>query len=108
MLKPKVRPRRRALQGPGGDGGRARLCGGGAMHGLAVGPPEGGTGVGGLFAGGDGGDAAAAGLVLALVDPEVFFALGAVGGAAERDVGGDVMGGEIGRVALEEFAGGDD
>ena len=44
---------------------------------MAGGAPEGGAGAGGLFAAFDRGAAFAAGFVVAFVDPEIFFAVGA-------------------------------
>ena len=49
---------------------------------MAGGAPEGGAGAGGLFAAFDAGATFAAGFAAAFVDPEIFFAVGAAGGAA--------------------------
>jgi len=76
--------------------------------GLAGGAPEGGACAGGLFAAFDAGAAFAAGFVVAFVDPEIFFAVGAAGGAAEAGVGDDLVAGIVGDVGLEIFAGGPD
>lgn len=75
---------------------------------LAGGAPEGGAGAGGLFAALDWGAASAAGFVVAFVDPEIFFALGAAGSAAESGVGDDLIAGVVGDVGLEVFASGPD
>jgi hypothetical protein len=47
----------------------------------------------------------AAGFAVAFVDPEIFFAVGAAGGAAESSVGDDLVAGIVGDVGLEIFAG---
>ena len=75
---------------------------------MAGGAPEGGAGAGGLFAAGDRGAAFAAGFAVAFVDPEIFFAVGAAGGAAESGVGDDLVAGIISDVGLEIFARGAD
>ena len=61
-----------------------------------------------MFAAFDAGAAFAAGFVVAFVDPEIFFAVGAAGGAAESGVGDDLVAGVVGDVGLEIFAGGAD
>ena len=61
-----------------------------------------------MFAALDGGAAAAARFAIAFVDPEIFFAVGAAGGAAEAGVGDDLVAGIVGDVGLEIFAGGPD
>ena len=57
--------------------------------------------LGGLFAAGDRGGAFAAGFAVAFVGPEIFFAVGAAGGAAESGVGDDLVAGIISDVGLE-------
>ena len=61
-----------------------------------------------MFAAGDGGGAFAAGFARAFVDPEIFFAVGTAGGAAESCVGDDLVAGIVGDVGLEIFARGSD
>lgn len=75
---------------------------------LAGGAPESGAGAGGLFAAGDRGGAFAAGFVVAFVDPKIFFAVGAAGGAAQSGMRNDLVAGVVGDVGLEIFAGGGD
>ena len=75
---------------------------------LAGGAPEGGAGAGGLFAAFDAGAAFAAGFVVAFVDPEIFFAVGATGRAAESGVGDDLVAGIVGDVSLQIFSRGAD
>src|SRR5579871_1403302 len=75
---------------------------------LAGGTPEGGAGAGGLFTALDERAAFATGFVVAFVDPEIFFAVGAAGGAAESGVRDDLVAGVVGDVGLEIFAGGPD
>ena len=75
---------------------------------LAGGAPEGGAGAGGLFAAFDAGAAFAAGFAATFVDPEILFAVGAAGGAAESGVRDDLVAGIVGDVGLEIFAGGPD
>ena len=75
---------------------------------MAGGAPESGAGAGGLFAAFDAGAAFAARFTLAFVDPEIFFAVGTAGGAAEAGVGDDLVAGTVGDVGLEIFAGGAD
>ena len=75
---------------------------------MAGGAPEGGAGAGGLFAACDGGAAFAAGFAVAFVDPEIFFAAGAAGGAAAAGVGDDLVAGSVGDVGLEIFTRGGD
>ena len=75
---------------------------------LAGGAPESCAGTGGLFAALDAGGAFAAGFAAAFVDPEIFFAVGAAGGAAESGVGDDLVAGIVGDVGLEIFASGAD
>ena len=57
-----------------------------------------------MFAAGDRGAAFAAGFAVAFVDPEIFFAVGAAGGAAESGVSDDLVAGIVGDVCLEVFA----
>ena len=64
------------------------MCGG-AFEGLAVGAPEGGAGVEALLAGFDGGATTAARFASARVNPEIFFAVGAPGGATRSTVSDD-------------------
>ena len=45
---------------------------------------------------------------MAFVDPEIFFAVGAAGGAAESGVRDDLVAGVVGDVCLEIFARGAD
>ena len=61
-----------------------------------------------MFAAFDEGAAFAAGFAVAFVDPEVFFAIGAAGGAAEAGVRDDLVAGIVGDVGPEIFAGGAD
>ena len=75
---------------------------------MAGGAPEGGASAGGLFAAFDAGAAFAARFASAFVDPEIFFAVGTAGGAAEARVGDDLVAGVVGDVGLEIFAGGGD
>ena len=75
---------------------------------LAGGAPEGGAGAGGLFAAFDEGAAFAARFAAAFVDPEIFFAVGAAGGAAESGVSDDLVAGIVGDVGLKEFSRGPD
>ena len=75
---------------------------------MAGGTPESGAGAGGLFAAFDAGAAFAAWFALAFVDPEIFFAVGAAGGAAESGVRDDLVAGIVGDVGLEIFARGGD
>ena len=81
---------------------------GGAFEWLTHRAPEGGAGVGGLFAGFDGGAAMAARFAATRIDPEIFFAVGAAGGATEAGVSDDLVAGSVGDVGLEIFARGGD
>ena len=61
-----------------------------------------------MFAGFDWSGAAATGFAFAFVDPEIFPAVGAAGGAAKARVRDHLVAGIVGDVGLEEFSRGPD
>ena len=75
---------------------------------MAGGAPESCAGAWGLFAAFDAVAALAAGFAVASVDPEILFAVGAAGGAAESGVRDDLVAGIVGDVSLKIFPRGAD
>jgi hypothetical protein len=75
---------------------------------LTSGAPESRAGAGGLFAAFDTGAALAAGFAATFVDPEIFLAVGAAGGAAESGVRDDLVAGIVGDASLQIFPRGAD
>ncbi len=79
---------------------------GGAFEWLTHRAPKGDAGVEALLAGFDGGAATAARFAATRIDPEIFFAVGAAGGATKAAVSNDLIAGSAGDIGEQEFAGG--
>ena len=82
---------------------RGVVCGG-AFEWLTHRAPEGDAGVEALLAGFDGGAAAAARFATTRVNPEIFFAIGAAGGATRATVRNDLIAGGASDIGEQEFA----